>query len=134
MADLDPRNNSWAAYRLLVLQCLEDLEERVTILEKERGSGATVTEGFRKDLSALKRVIFGSNHDDSMEVRLDRLEEFRRRHPSLHKEGDGEEENGKKPRLDKKMLFLLAGAVSGLVALAAKMADVILELLKKVTG
>lgn len=133
MPELDPRNSSWAAYRLLVLQCLEDLEARVATVEKERGTSATVTEGFRKDLSALKKVVFGSGGEESMEVRIDRLEEFRKNHPSLLKDEESVDQ-GKKPRLDKKMVFLLVGAISGLVTLAAKLVDVIVELLKKAAG
>lgn len=122
----DPKNGSWMEYRQLVLQVLEDLEDRVTSLEGERTGDGVTAEGVRKDLSALKRVVFGGPGEESVEVRIDRLEEFRRNHPSVV-----EIEDGKKMKVDKKMLFLLIGAVGGLISVFAKVIDLISNILAK---
>ena len=129
MSGLDPRGGSWAEYRRLVLAALEALEGRVKTIEDGRSGDGALAESVRKDLSALKKVVFGNGDPDStLEVRLARLEDFVENHPSLRKEPEAP---GEKPKVDKKMLVVLVGAISGLIALASKLVDVIQNLLDK---
>jgi hypothetical protein len=127
----EPRGGSWAEYRRLVIQALDDLEERQKSLETGRQTNHDEIEKLRKDVSALRHVVFGDGHpDNALQVRLARIEDFIDRQPQIHKHPP-QTDSGK---IDKKMLVLLIGSISGLVALAAKLVDLIGDLFKKISG
>jgi hypothetical protein len=128
MAELDPRRGTWAEYRRLVLAALEGFEVRLKALESGKVIDATQAESVRKDISALKHVVFGvGDPDGTLEVRLTRLEDFVDNHPSLVKKAD---QNGDgKPKLDKKMLLLLVGSIGGLIGVLKLALDIIQKLL-----
>lgn len=124
----EPRGGSWAEYRRLVIQALDDLEERQKALEAGRQTNHDEIEKLRKDVSALKHLIYGDGHpDSSLQVRLVRLEDFAEDHPQVHRHTP-QTDAGK---IDKKMLVVLVGSISGLVALAAKLVDLVKDLVTK---
>lgn len=121
-------SDSWAEYRRLVLAALERNDEEIAELKKL----VARMDNLEKLGVALKRTVYGSAEDatKSLRNRVQELERFREEHPTLQEESA--ETEGK--RTNKKMLVLLVGAISGLVALAAKLVDVISDLLGKLGG
>lgn len=126
MAERNPSSEGWAEYRRLVLAALERYEEQIETLRSTAGAldnRLTQTERLN---AALRNAVFGSQDASSLQTRIALLEKFMKEHPSLTHQGeDGE------TRTDKKMLFLLVGAISGLIALLEKAFDVITTALGK---
>lgn len=119
-------STSWVEYRRLVLAALERYEEQIDALKTENGDLASRLTQVERLSGALRTAVFGDGSGQSMATQIALLQKFMNEHPSLTHETT---ETGEK-KVDKKMLFLLAGAISGLIGLL----KIALEIIQKVVG
>lgn len=119
-------SESWNEYRRLVLAALERLDADIEVMKK---FGPRI-ESLERLAHSLRKTVYGEGDHASLQARLAELEEFVSNHPVLKEKKV--DENGKTVvHTNKKMLVLLVGAISGLVAMAKTLVDVILNLLEK---
>lgn len=121
-------SESWSEYRRLVLAALERFEQDIEDLKKNSGK----IENLEKAVSQLKQTIYGPFEDESNSIknRVIALEHYVNQNPTLKKPILGSEDQGPE-KLNAKMLVLLVGAISGLVALATTMFEFVMNLINK---
>lgn len=121
-------SESWQEYRRLVLAALERYDREIDELKKEKGDLKGRLEQVERLSAVLRKAVFGDGTPDSksMATQIALLQKFVRDHPSLVHEGA---DAGEK-KLDKKMLVLLVGAISGLIGIL----KIAIELIAKLAG
>lgn len=126
MAERSP-SESWTEYRRLVLAALERYDRELEDLKREKSDIQSRLTQVERLSAALRTAVFGDGTSKSMATQIALLQKFVRDHPSLTHE-TGEEPGEKK--VDKKMLILLVGAISGLIGIL----KIAIELIAKLAG
>lgn len=123
-------SESWTEYRRLVLATLERFESDIEDLKKISGK----IENLEKAITNLKQTVYGPVEDESHSLRnrVLELENYIKDAPTLKKPAlSGPEGEPSTERTNTKMLVLLVGAVSGLVALATTIFEFAMNLMHK---